>query len=327
MRIRTIPEQIEANKRASLFYALLLVVLLAGLGTVIVGVYAPDVWFYGTAGATALGLTVSLVALSKGSDIVLAIGHARVATPEEDQVLHNVVEEMALAAGLPMPKIYVVDDEAPNAFATGRDPEHSAIAVTTGLIHKLNRDELQGVVGHEMGHIRNNDIRFMTSISLIAGLIPLLADVFLRMQWFGLGRSRDRDRGNNDGLGTIFMIVGFVLAILAPIFSVLLNMAVSRQREFMADSTSAQLTRYPEGLASALEKISADPTRLRSSNRAMQHMYIVSPRLLRSGTDLYSSHPSTAERVAALRGSMGSFGPPPKPPILSPQDNESQTTG
>lgn len=308
---RTLHEQIAANRRGSILLVILLVLILAALGTVIVGVYKPRMWYLGTGGAALLGVILALVARTGGSGIVLALSHAREATHLEDQVLDNVVEEMAIAAGVPKPKIYVIDDRAPNAFATGPDPEHGVIAVTTGLLHKLDRDELQGVIAHEMSHIRNLDIRFMTMVALIAGAIPLLADMFLRMQWFGGGR-RDRDNDRDSGqLAAIFQIVGIVLAILAPIFALLLEMAVSRKREFLADSTAAELTRYPEGLARALQKIAGDPVPLASANRATQHMYIINPlHLSGNGSDLFSTHPPTEERIRALMGLAGVRRPP-----------------
>lgn len=309
---KTLQEQIAANRRASVVLTILVILLLAALGTAIVGAYAPREWYFGTAGATLLGLVMALVARFGGSEIVLSLSHAREATPQEDQVLNNVVEEMALASGLPKPKIYVIDDPAPNAFATGPDPEHAAVAVTTGLLGKLDRDELQGVIAHEMAHIRNYDVRFMTMLAIVAGLIPLLADLFIRMQWFGGGR-RSRDRGRDDNqLAIVFLVVGLVLAILAPIFAKLLEMAVSRRREFLADATAAEMTRYPQGLASALRKIAADPEPLQAANRATQHMYIVNPRHLLGGDGLFSTHPSTEARIRALLGLAGNAPLPPQ---------------
>lgn len=310
---KTIAEQIAANRRSSLILAALMVLLLTALGACIVGIYSPHNWYWGAIGAAALGFIVTLVANTSGPSIVLSLSGAREANHFEDQVLDNVVEEVAIAAGLPKPKIYVIDDDAPNAFATGLTPKEGVIAVTTGLIGKLNRDELQGVVAHEMSHIRNNDVKFMTCLALIAGLIPMLADVLLRMQWFGGGRRNSRDRDDNQ-LGAIFMIVGLVLSILAPLFAVLLEMAVSRKREFLADASAAELTRYPEGLANALRKISADPVPFSHANRATQHMYIINPRYLRGargGTSLFDSHPSTEERIRALLGTAGIRRPMP----------------
>lgn len=280
-----------------------MVILLGALGTVIVGIYRPTYWYYGTAGATLLAVICALVARFQGPDIMLAISGARPATHAEDQVLDNVAEEMALAAGIPKPKVYVIDDPSPNAFATGMDPQHGVVVFTTGIIQKLDRDELQGVMAHELSHVRNYDIRFMRTVSLVAGLIPLLADMFRNMIWFGGGRSRDNDR-NSDSSG-IFAIVGIVLSIVAPIFALLLQLAISRQREFLADASAAELTRYPEGLARALQKLDSDPNPLASANRATQSMFIVNP--FRGGGNWFSTHPSTEERVRALMGIMGAY--------------------
>jgi len=304
---KTLQEQIQSNRRASLILASLIVVLLGALGTAITGTYAPDYWWAGTLGSMALGLIVGLVANFSGPSIVLSIAGAREATHAQDQVLDNVVEEMAIAAGLPKPKIYVIQDDTMNAFATGRRPNEGVIAVTTGLLRKLDRDELQGVVAHEMSHIRNDDIRFMTSLALTAGLIPLLADMFVRMQWWGgLGGRRGRDRNSGD-LSTIFAVVGLLLSVLAPLFARLLELAVSREREYLADASAAELTRYPEGLARALRKITLDPVPMQSFNRATQTMYIVKPRALKSRwAGLSSTHPEVEERIAALMSLAGS---------------------
>lgn len=303
---RTLPEQIAANRRASLFFVFLLILLLAALCTAIVGYYSPRNWWIGSLGAAALGILGSLIAYYSGSDIVLAISHAREATQTEDRMLNNVVEEMAIAAGLPKPKIYVIDDSAPNAFATGRDPQHAVICFTTGILQKLDRDELQGVAAHELSHIRNYDVRFMTTVAIIAGFIPLIADMFGRSLWYGGGGRRSRDREDNSAQA-VFMIIALLLSILAPIFSLLLQLAVSRQREFLADSSAAEMTRYPEGLARALQKIASDPEPLEAANRATQHMYIVNPLRGSGGSDLFSTHPSTEERIRNLMGLAGNY--------------------
>lgn len=304
---RTLQQQIAANRRASIFFVVGLVILLGALCTAIVGMYSPRDWWMGTAGAVAAGILAGVVALYSGSDIVLTMSGARPATMQEDQMLNNVVEEMAIAAGIPKPKLYVIDDSAPNAFATGRDPEHAVLCFTTGLIAKLDRDELQGVAAHEMSHVRNYDTRFMTTVVIIAGLIPLIADGFRRFLWWGGGgrrSSRDRDDG---GLGAIFAIIAIVLSILAPLFALLLQMAISRQREFLADASAAELTRYPEGLARALQKIASDPEPLEEANRATQHMYIVNPLRGDGGSDLFSTHPNTEARIRALMNLAGNY--------------------
>jgi heat shock protein HtpX len=312
--MKTLPEQIAANKRASLLWASLLFLLLVALGTSIVGSVAPKYWVYGALGSVLLAAGLCAFATFGGSKLVLKMSGAREATDKEDRVLRNVVEEMTLASGLPMPQIWVIDDHAPNAFATGRDPEHAAVAITTGLLRKLNRDELQGVMAHELAHIRNYDIRFMTTVSIIAGVIPLLADAFLRMQWYGGGRRRGDDDDDGGGqLQMIFTIIGFVLSILAPIFAHLLEMAVSRQREYLADATAADMTRNPQGLASALAKIENDPDPLDHANRATQHMYIINPLRLHGGESLFSTHPPTSERIRRLL----SLGANPQDPLDS----------
>ncbi|MBI5708256.1 MAG: M48 family metallopeptidase [Armatimonadetes bacterium] len=305
---RTLREQIAANKRASFVYAFFLVLLLAALGAVLAGYYQPDLWLAGAVGAGVLGLFLAMLARFSGPGIVLAISGAREASPIEDQVLSNVTEEMAIAAGIPKPRVMVIDDSAPNAFATGPDPEHATVCCTTGLLEKLNREELQAVIAHEIGHIRNFDIRFMTTIALVAGLIPLLADFLGRSIWWGGGR---RSRSDNNGGNAIFVILGILLAILAPLFAALLHMAVSRQREYLADATAAQLTRNPEGLVSALTKISEDHEPLEAANRATEHLYIVNPirKLTASLDDALSTHPSTADRIRALRGLAGNYAP------------------
>jgi len=305
---RTLPEQIAANKRASMLWVFLLFLLLVALGTVIIGSYYPKYLIYGAIGSAALGVILCLVATYAGPKLVLQMSGARHATDVEDRMLRNVVEEMAIASGLPMPEVWVIEDSAPNAFATGRTPENSAVAITTGLLQKLNRDELQGVMAHEMAHIRNYDVRLMTTVALIAGAIPLLADGFLRMQWYG-GRRRDDDRDSGQ-LGQILTIVGIVLSLIAPLFAVLLKMAVSRQREYLADATAADMTRNPDGLASALWKIEHDNEALEGANRAMQHMYIINPLRLHGGDGMFSTHPPTEDRIRRLTALGSNFQDP-----------------
>lgn len=304
---RTIQEQIQANKTASMVYAALLVLLLTALGAAIAGYYDMRYWYLGALGAFVLGLILAAVALESGDSIVLSISGARPATQAEYQMLNNVAEEMAIAAGIPKPKIYIIDDSAPNAFATGKHPGSGVVVFTTGILTKLNRDELQGVMAHEISHIRNYDIRFMTTIALIAGAIPLLADFLIRMTWYGGHRSR---RSNESGgAQAIFMVAALVLAVLSPLFALLLQMAVSRKRELLADASAAQLTRYPAGLASALRKIAADPEPLEAANRATQHLYIVNPikHFSDRGSALFNTHPPIEERIRALESLAGMY--------------------
>lgn len=254
-----------------------------------------------------LGATWSWFA---GSNAILRMVHARQVTPESDRELFNVVDEMRIAAGLPMPKIYLIPETAMNAFATGRDPEHGVVAITTGLREKLTRDELQGVMAHELAHIRHLDIRFALLMATMVGLIVVACDVMLRMAWHGgmasAGRHSRSDRRSGGALLIVLLIVSLVLAVVAPLLAKLIQMAYSRRREYLADAGAAELTRNPAGLASALAKLDADrePV-IETANRGTAHMFIVNPILkrahrARSGGSLFSSHPPTADRIARL---------------------------
>jgi heat shock protein HtpX len=302
---RTLRQEIDANVRKSAFLVVLLVLLLAAIGGVFTEVYLEGGWPYGSAGAGLLGIVCGAVAWTRGPGIVLRIAGARPAEGRELQVAQNVTEEMAIAAGIPTPHLYVLDDPSPNAFATGNSPRQGIVCVTTGLLELMDRDELQGVVAHEVAHIRNNDVRLLTTVALVAGLIPMLCDVFWRMlRVSGGGRSRSKDGCQ---LALVLLVVAVALAVLAPLFSKLLELAVSRRREFLADATAAELTRNPEGLASALEKLSRPAQRLRDPNRAIEHMFIVNP--LRpfqdEGWSWFSTHPPTLQRLRALRSLAG----------------------
>ena len=257
---------------------------------------------YGVAGLIAA--VVITVLLSFGSyyysdKIVLSISGAREATKEENAYLVNTVEGLSIAAGVPKPKIYVIDDTAPNAFATGRTPEHAVICVTTGLLQKMNRVELEGVIAHEMSHIKNYDIRFMTLVSVMVGTVALLSDLILRsFLWGRRGNSREGGK-----LQIVLIVVGIVLAILAPIIAVMIQMAISRKREFLSDADGALLTRYPLGLASALAKIDADKESLEAANKATAHLYIANPLKGQHGwfDGMFATHPPIQERIAALK--------------------------
>lgn len=233
--------------------------------------------------------------------IVLAMSGAKEIDHDSARELYHIVENLCITAGLPVPKIYIIDDTAPNAFATGRDPRHAVIAVTTGILQKLNKTELEGVLAHELGHIGNRDILFSTIVVILVGFVTLLADWFWRASFWG-GRRRDRE-----GNGGYIFIIAIILTILAPIVATLIQLAISRKREFLADADGALLTRYPEGLARALEKIAADQEPLEVANKATAHLYIVNP-LKGNGNgrnwfaNLFSTHPPIEERVAALRG-------------------------
>ena len=230
--------------------------------------------------------------------IVLAMSHAQEVKHSENPDLYHLVENLCITAGLPLPKIYIINESAPNAFATGRDPEHAVIAVTSGLLEKLDRSELEGVLAHELSHIGNRDILLQTVVVILVGLVALLSDWFLRWSFFGR-KSNDRDSGQ---LGTIMAVIGIVLAILSPLIAILIQMSVSRKREFLADASGALLTRYPEGLAKALEKISQDQTQLKVANKATAHMYITNPFRGKKISKMFMTHPPIEERVKSLRG-------------------------
>jgi len=256
-------------------------------------------------GGLVIALIISLASAVGGyysSDkIVLAISHARPASKEEYPYLYNLVEGLALAAGLPPPRCYVIDDTAPNAFATGRNPEHSVICVTTGLLQKMNRLELEGVIAHEMSHIKNYDVLLQTVAVVMVGIIALLSDWMLRSFWWGGGRRRNQEKGGGQA-GAILLVIGLILAILSPLIAQLMQLAISRRREFLADANGAMLTRYPAGLASALKKLAADPEPLEVANKATAHLYIVNPLKNIKGrvNKLFSTHPPIEERIAAL---------------------------
>lgn len=238
--------------------------------------------------------------------IVLGISGARVAKPREDKLFTSVSENLCIGAGLPKPKLYVIEDSAPNAFATGRDPKHAVVCATTGLLSKLNRTELEGVISHELTHIKNYDIRLLSLVSVMVGLVALLADWFLRMSYFGRG---GRDRENNQ-FGAILLVLGIIFAILSPIIAQLIQLAITRRREFMADAGGVQITRQPQGLISALNKISQDIEPLEAANKATAHLYIVSPfrahnpeqsRRVDWFSSMFNTHPPISERISALQ--------------------------
>ena len=237
--------------------------------------------------------------------IVLSISGAKPARREEHFEFYTVAENLALAAGMPMPKLYLIEDSAPNAFATGRDMEHAVVCATTGILEKLDRTELEGVVAHELTHIRNYDIRLMSLVSVLVGTIALLGDWFLRMQWIGGRRGRDSDSGK---AGAIFLVLGILFAILSPLIANLIKLAISRRREFMADAGAVEITRQPTGLINALRKISGDTEALEAANKATAHMYIINPfkgkrdrRALSKMASLFNTHPPLEERIDALQ--------------------------
>jgi heat shock protein HtpX len=289
-------EQIAANKRKSFllfaFFAAF-IFLLAGVFGQLMGMGEA-----GLALAVVISFAIALISYYSSDKVVLAISRARPVTKEEFPHLYDVVEGLAIAAGVPAPRCFVIDDTAPNAFATGRKPENSAICVTTGLLEKMNRVELEGVISHEMSHIKNYDMRLMTLTVVMVGIVALLSDWIMRSFWWG-GRRGGRDKS---GAGAIFLVVGLVLALLSPIIAQLIQLAISRKREFLADASGAMLTRYPAGLASALRKLESDPEPLEAANKATAHLYIVNPLKNFKGAvnKLFNTHPPIEERIAAL---------------------------
>lgn len=277
----------------SLFFVLVIV-----LGFFIADVYQEPIILYI---AVFFAIFMNIFSYWYSDKIVLKLHHARPATRADNFDLWTLTENLAITAGLPMPKLYIVDDPAPNAFATGRDKNHAVICVTSGLLQILNKDELQGVIAHEMSHIGNKDMLLSTVVVVLAGFISLLSNFFLRSMWLGGGR-----RNNNQGEASgILMIVGIIFAILSPIIALIIQLAISRKREFLADASGALLTRYPQGLASALQKISAYGMPMKTANAADAHLFISNP----FGSNktpffqkLFMTHPPTDERIKALVG-------------------------
>jgi heat shock protein HtpX len=305
--------QIAANRRASWGLMLIVTALLVALaGT---AGYALGFEWYGIPFAFILAFILGSASYFGGDRLVLAASDAReidrADPPDTLKQLMNVVEEMRLASGQPMPRVYVIPDTAPNAFATGRDPKHASLAVTSGLLEKLDREELQGVIGHEMSHIRNFDIRFMLLIGVMVGTIALLADWFLRISfWGGLSGRR---RGGGEGGGAvvaIITVVALLLSLLSPLVGRLVMLAASRKREGLADVSAVELTRNPLGLAGALRKIANDPEVLEVANKATQHLYIVNPikAFEKRSSSMWDTHPPLAERIAVLESLAGVSG-------------------
>jgi len=292
-------EQVDRNKRRSLVIMVIFVIFITGA-----------VWLFSQAlnygpGIVGWALIISgLMSFASywwSDKIILALSKARPADKKRDFKFFTVTENLALASQIPVPKLYVIEDSAPNAFATGRDTHHAVICATTGLIDKLNRTELEAVVAHEISHIRNYDMRLMSIVTILVGMIVLISDWFLRGSQFG-GRSRNRE-GNN--VGAILFLIGLILALLSPLIAKLIQLALSRRREFLADASGVMLTKYPDGLMSALQKISADKEPLEVANKATAHLYIVNPfkgSLARGwAVNLFNTHPPVEERIKALK--------------------------
>ena len=288
--------QITSNKRKSVLLIMALIAIVLALGWVFR-------YFYGNGYeplifAAMISVIMALLSYYSGDRVALAVSGAKGPIRKEDNpYVYKLIENLTIAAGLPMPKVYIINDPAPNAFATGRDPRHASVAITTGLIERLENEELEGVIAHELSHVKNYDIRLMTIVVVLVGIISVLTQWFYHMRFFG-GRDRDDDRGGN----AMIALLGVALIILSPIIAELIKLAISRKREFLADASGALLTRYPEGLARALEKISAYSAPMRSANTGTAHLFISNP-FGRRGyvSKLFSTHPPVEERVKALR--------------------------
>jgi heat shock protein HtpX len=312
----TFRDLIAENKRNSVLLVIVfclftaVVALVLGLG--IVAAFDPDSiarlnWgeglIVGGLGGV-LALLFALVGYYSGDSFILATSGARRIRHQDDPELFNVVEEMAIAAGVPMPRVYLINDPALNAFATGRDPRHASVAITTGLRRHLTRDELQGVMAHEMSHIRNYDIRLMLLIAVLVGTIVMLSDFFWQIaRGGGGGRSSKDDKGGGSGwIVLVIIVLAVVLALIAPLLAQIIQFAVSRQREYLADASAVELTRYPQGLANALRKLDADTAVLKTANRGTAHLYIANPieKFQAKAHSVFASHPPLEDRIARL---------------------------
>ncbi len=292
----TFYDLIARNKRLTYLFIFLISILFGFVGYLVVNIF-----HWGTAGYLFFAFFIifyNLILYYNSAKLILAISGAKPASPEIHYQLHNVVEEVAIAGGIPKPKVYIMEEKFPNAFATGRSPKDACVCVTTGLLEMMNREELQGVIAHEVSHIRNYDILLMTIVSIIGGLIVLFRDILFRSLLF-FGDRRDRRRGGSEG---ILLLVGIIFAILAPILVLLIRLAISRQREYLADATAAYLTRYPRGLAQALEKIGNFKGKVRNATDATAHLFIANP----FGKDkfeiseLFATHPPIKKRISRL---------------------------
>lgn len=292
----TLYTQKDKNIRRTWILITAFLIFIIGLGWVFSYQFnSPAILFF----AVVFSFLMSFISYWYSDKIVLKISRAKEIKKQDNPELYRSVENLCIAAGLPLPKIYIIDETALNAFATGRNPEHAVIVVTRGLLEKLDRSELEGVLAHELSHIGNRDMLLSTVVVVLVGLVALISDWFLRWTWFSGSRRDEREGGQ---FGAIMMLIGIILAILSPLIAILIQLAISRKREFLADASGALLTRYPDGLASALEKISKDPTPLRVANKATAHLYISNPFKGKKISKLFMTHPPTEERIKVLRG-------------------------
>jgi len=289
----TLYTQAESNIRKTWFLITVFLILIISLGWVFSYIFESPLILYI---AVIVSIFWSFSSYWYSDKIVLSLTKSRPIKKEDNPELYRIVENLSITAGLPLPKIYIIDDVSPNAFATGRDAKHGVVCVTKGLLDKLEKSELEGVIAHELSHIGNRDILLSSVVVVLVGMIALLSDWLLRSLFWGR-----RNRDNKGNLGLIMLVVGIVGAIVAPLAATLLRLSISRKREFLADASGALLTRYPEGLARALEKISQDPNPLRSASNATSHLFISNPFRKKAISKLWMTHPSTDERVKILR--------------------------
>lgn len=293
----TLYNQADSNTRLTWFYITGFLVFVIGVGYVFATAMGNSYVLYG---AVIFSVVMSFGSYWWSDKIVLSMSGAKEVSHENARELYHLVENLCITAGLPIPKIYIIEDSAPNAFATGRDAKHGVICFTTGIVAKLEKKELEGVIAHELSHIGNRDILLSTVVVILVGFVTLLADWFRHWAFFG-GKGGD-DNNSSGQFKIILIVVAVILSILAPIAALLMQLAISRKREYLADASAALLTRYPEGLASALEKISADKEPLEAANRATAHLYITNPFKGKKISSLFMTHPPTEERIAKLRG-------------------------
>lgn len=291
----TLYTQKDSNIRKTWLLIFLFLIFVIGLGWVFSYQFnSPIILII----AVIISFLMSFASYWYSDKIVLKISEAKEIKKSDNPELYRLVENLSITAGLPLPKIYIINEMSPNAFATGRNPEHAVVAITKGLLEKLEKSELEGVLAHEMSHIGNRDILLQTAVVVLVGIVALLSDWFLR--WSIFGRRRSNDAGGQFGI--IMVVIGLALAILSPFIALLIQMAISRKREFLADANGALLTRYPEGLARALEKISQDKTPLKVANKATAHMYIANPFKGKKVRKMFMTHPPVEDRLKALRG-------------------------
>lgn len=291
----TLYTNISANKRRSALLLGVFLIMVIGLGWIFARAYNSPIILIA---AVMIAVAQALISYYSGDKVALAVSGASEIQKKDNPELWRIVENLAITAGLPMPRVYIIADAAPNAFATGRDPQHASVAVTSGLLEMLDKTEIEGVVAHELSHIGNYDIRLMMIVVVLVGVVALISDIFIRIRFWGFG-----DDDNNGGNG-IWLLIGIVAALLAPLIATLVQLAISRKREFLADASGALLTRYPEGLASALEKIGSYNRPMRRYSSSTTHLFISNPmgKTKSFFGNLFSTHPPIEERVSALMG-------------------------